>query len=241
MEHQFTIYALGDSAAAIELGSEMSEALNRRVLAMQKWFERNNFAGLKDIVVAYSSLTLVYDPFIVATKHRLNGTVYQWIENRLQLAYKEAVVQPDAERGINRIPVCYDEELGFDLKNISAAKALPIDEIIHLHVSKTYRVYMLGFLPGFAYLGELEPQLSMSRKENPVPVPAGSIGIVSNQTGIYPLYSPAGWQIIGRTPVKLFDADAEEPVKLKPGDKVQFYKISLQEFHNNLYTMSLHP
>jgi inhibitor of KinA len=148
----------------------------------------------------------------------------------LEQAYHESSVFHHTDKKINRIPVCYDEQFGIDLQTISLAKDCSIDRIIELHLAKVYRVYMLGFLPGFAYLGELEPTLIMPRKENPVPVIAGSVGIASNQTGIYPLNSPGGWQIVGRTPVKLFHPAAVNPVILQAGDEIQFYRITLHQF-----------
>lgn len=230
MNHQYTIFPLGDSAATIELSTMMNESLNKKTLAIQKWFEKNKFEGLKDIVVAYSSLTIVYDPFVTQTKHQLPGSAYQWIANMVEQSYEQASIEEQTQDSV-RIPVCYNQEFGIDLKQISETKNLTIEEIIELHESKTYRVYMLGFLPGFAYLGEIHKELIMPRKETPVPVNAGSVGIASNQTGIYPLPSPGGWQIIGRTPVKLFDAKAVNPVKLKAGDQVKFYGITSDEFY----------
>ncbi len=208
----------------------MNEALNMKVLAMQQWFKQNQFEGLKDIIVAYSSLTLLYDPFVIKTKFSITGSVYQWIQKKLEQAYHEASVSFQTHSNINRIPVCYDEQFGMDLQAVSTARDCSVDRVIELHLSKLYRVYMLGFLPGFAYLGELEPELIMPRKENPVTVSAGSVGIVSNQTGVYPLNSPGGWHILGRTPLKLFNSTAFNPVKLQPGDKIQFYRITRQEF-----------
>jgi inhibitor of KinA len=231
LNDDYIIFPLGDSAATIELGKLMNESLNKKVIGMQKWFQENRFTGLKDIIVAYSSLTIVYDPFVVATKYSISGTIYHWIERKLQHAYKESVVIKSNDNKVARIPVCYDSEFGMDLKNISAAKNLTTEEIIDLHISRTYRVYMVGFLPGFCYLGEIEPKLQMPRKEMPEQVKSGSVGIVSNQTGIYPLNSPGGWHIIGRTPIKLFVLKDEIPVKLIAGDQVEFYPISRDEFH----------
>lgn len=230
MDDEYTIFALGDSAVTIELSKVMDEPLNRKVLAMQKWFEQNQFTGLRNVIVGYSSLTIVFDPYQVCTGYLNTRSVYGWIQNKLKLAYAEASSDCTSSNKIKHIPVCYDEEFGIDLAYIGSARNLPVASIIELHMTTIYRVYMLGFLPGFAYMGELPPQLIMPRKENPVPVREGSVGIVSNQTGIYPLASPGGWQIIGRTPVKLFDPESADPVKLKAGDEVKFYEITRQEF-----------
>jgi inhibitor of KinA len=132
-----------------------------------------------------------------------------------------------------RIPVCYDALFAPDLGLLAASKGMTSEEVVQLHQSRPYRVYMLGFLPGFAYLGQVADKLAMPRKQQPVEVAAGSIGIAGNQTGIYPMVSPGGWHIIGRTPVTLFDSDKENPTLLKPGDTVQFFSISLDEFENH--------
>ena len=224
------IFPLGDSAATIQLGETISEELNQKVLATREWFGKNPFAGLQDVIVAYSSFTIVYDPFMIRKHHAVNGTVFEWIEKKLQQAYAEAVIPKDSTRTITRIPVCYEEEFGIDLNDVCNAASLSKEEIIELHLSKKYRVFMLGFLPGFAYMGRLEQRLILPRKETPMAVTAGSVGIVLNQTGIYPLNSPGGWHIIGRTPLKMFDAKEPVPVKLTPGDEVQFYRITREEF-----------
>jgi inhibitor of KinA len=208
----------------------MNEELNKKVLSMQQWFEENIFVGLKDTIVAYNSLTLVYDPDTVAKNYLIEETAYNWVQKKLQQAFHDSTARNGQASRLTRIPVCYDEEFGIDLQAVKDATKLSLEEIVELHVSKIYRVYMLGFLPGFAYLGQTDSRLAMPRKESPVSVLAGSVGIVTNQTGIYPLNSPGGWQIIGRTPMKLFEAKDQIPVKLKAGDEVQFYTITREEF-----------
>jgi inhibitor of KinA len=130
------------------------------------------------------------------------------------------------------IPVCYEEKFAPDIEQLAKEKNISVEEVIRIHSSKQYRVYMLGFLPGFSYMGEGDEKISISRKSQPVMVAAGSIGIAGRQTGIYPLTSPGGWQIIGRTPLKLFDAKRKESTLLKAGDIVQFISISKNEFES---------
>jgi inhibitor of KinA len=129
-----------------------------------------------------------------------------------------------------RIPVCYDPAFAPDMIRLSAAKKCTPEELIGLHTAATYKVYMLGFLPGFAYMGGTDERIAMPRKPQPVKVMAGSVGIAGRQTGIYPLDSPGGWHIIGRTPLRMFDPAAKKPVLLNTGDRVQFYTISKNEF-----------
>jgi inhibitor of KinA len=150
----------------------------------------------------------------------------------LEQAWQQAIPQtsgPGNEEPV-RISVCYETEFGPDLRELSLSRQLSIEEAIHLHTNRIYRVYMIGFLPGFTYLGKLDPRLETPRKTRPVPVLAGSVGIAGNQAGIYSLNSPGGWHIIGRTPVKLFDPAKGIPVRLKTGDQVQFYPVSREEY-----------
>jgi len=132
-----------------------------------------------------------------------------------------------------KIPVCYAEKYGLDLNEISKQKKISISEIIQLHTAKKYRIYMIGFLPGFAYMGEVDKQIAITRKAQPrINVEGGSVGIAGMQTGIYPLDSPGGWQIIGKTPLKLFDKEKDHTVLLQPGDEIEFYPITEDEFKN---------
>ena len=130
------------------------------------------------------------------------------------------------------IPVCYDDEFAIDLPWIAEQKNLTREEIVLLHSSRQYHVYMLGFLPGFSYMGEVDERIVVPRKPEPLPISAGSVGIAGKQTGIYPLNSPGGWQIIGRTPLKMFNKDNDEPCLLKAGDSVEFYSITIDEFNH---------
>lgn len=230
MNH-YSIFSLGDAAVTIDLGNSINRELNLRVRRMQGWIAAHTFPGLKDIVVAYSSLSLFYDPVVI--RHTFPGfdTAFECISDKLQQAYRhseEIQKVPDGE--LIRIPVCYDDTFGTDLDLISRTNHLTKQEIIDLHLSKSYYVYMIGFLPGFSYMAEVDEKLQVPRKIDPVPVAPGSIGIAGSQTGVYPISCMGGWQIIGKTPLKLFDETASVPVKLKPGDQVEFYAISREEF-----------
>jgi inhibitor of KinA len=231
LESKFVIFPIGDNAVTIDLGNRINESLNRKVLGMLQWLSDRALEGVKDLIVAYSSLTIFYDPVLIKKKHFISSTVFQFMKSKLEEAWANA--SPSEEKPgeqLVRIPVCYNNEFGIDLDFVSGMTRLSKDEIIQLHVSKIYRVYMIGFLPGFSYLGEVDEKLVISRKQTPVPVPAGSVGIAGSQTGIYPLYCPGGWQILGRTPLQLFNPSRAIPVTLKPGDYVQFYPISREEF-----------
>ncbi|NML21537.1 5-oxoprolinase subunit PxpB [Pseudoflavitalea sp. G-6-1-2] len=208
----------------------MDEVLNRKVMAMAAWFSDHAFEGLKNIIPAYSSLTVIYDPFLVKTLYQPDSTVYDWVKQLLQTAFEHS--DDISNRAVKRhqVPVCYEGIYAPDLGSMAASLKLPEEEIIRIHASTLYRVFMIGFLPGFAYLGTVDAQIAFPRKPQPAPVMAGSVGIAGKQTGIYPLNSPGGWNIIGRIPMKMFDPNAKEPVWMNPGDEVQFCPVSVREF-----------
>ena len=249
MNNGYTIFPLGDSAATIDLGNTINEILNDKIIAMQHWLLANSFTGQKDIIVAYSSLTIIYDPNAVKLHYRPGSTIFEWVKEKLSIAFNQSTpsdhIMADIQHGpplssasalnpsaIIRIPVCYAGDFAPDLYTMALDKQMDPLEIIALHTSAVYRVYTIGFLPGFSYMAEVHEKLITPRKAKPVPVAAGSVGIAGAQTGIYPLESPGGWHIIGRTPIKQFDANTKELVKLKVGDRVQFYAISEEEYEN---------
>jgi inhibitor of KinA len=147
---------------------------------------------------------------------------------------QEKLEQPSTinneETRLITIPVCYEAEFAPDIEALATQKNIAVEEVIRIHSSGEYRVYMLGFLPGFCYLGEVDERIVVSRKPQPQTVVAGSVGIAGKQTGIYPMASPGGWQIIGRTPLKLFDAQKEQPALLMAGDRIRFTSITKNEF-----------
>jgi len=233
--NQYQIFPLGDSAITFDMGNCISEDLNQKALAMQQWLLQHPFEGIKDCLVAYSSLTVLYNPFVIKKYYHVHSTVHAWVAGRLQQAFEQSVQTAAYNRDIIRIPVCYESPYSPDLKDLAQQKQLTTNEVINIHTAGPYNVYMIGFLPGFSYMGEVSERITMPRKQQPVPVIAGSVGIAGTQTGIYPLNSPGGWQIIGRTPLKLFDAFEPEPVKLQAGDRVQFYSITKKEFEQYSY------
>ena len=222
----------------LELGQFIDEQLNRRAIVLSEWLKEHTFPGLRDIIVAYSSVTVFYDPVQTGIRQpSLQGSIYNYVKGLLEeawLATEAPSTDPDPslyfEKELIRIPVCYGQTYGPDLERLSKVKRMTHEDIIELHISPVYRVYMIGFLPGFPYLGKVDPRLETSRKPQPASVVAGGVGIAGNQTGIYPVNSPGGWHIIGRTPIRLFDMDAKPPVRLAIGDRVQFYPVGPEEF-----------
>jgi inhibitor of KinA len=226
----YRIYPLGDAAITIEFGTAINSTINNEVVARFHQLKQDLFRGVIEIIPAYTTLTVCYDINRVKKEYPSANTVFETVkkivEEKLQLP-----VQPIAvDERIVKIPVCYDEEFAVDIQALAVAKNISVEEVINIHTSKNYKVYMLGFLPGFAYMGEVDERIIMPRKIQPVPIAEGSVGIAGVQTGIYPFASPGGWQIIGRTPLKLFNVGRDEPVLLRAGDTVQFYSISKEDF-----------
>ena len=238
----YRIFPIGDAALTIDFGNTIDEEINSLVIQLFNHLSKQRLTGVREIVPAYSSISVYYDLFQLSKSMPAGKTVFDWmseqLEERLQLPFE---ANHEASRLVT-IPVCYEREFAPDIEELARQKKISPDEIIHLHCSKRYRVYMLGFLPGFCYMGETDERIAVPRKSQPQQVEAGSVGIAGRQTGIYPSVSPGGWHIIGRTPVKLFDAlcnsstDDENVVEpfclLKPGDTVEFTSISKNEFEN---------
>lgn len=233
LDRPFSLYSLGDSAITLDLGHFIDEQLNRKVLAISARMQEHPFPGMLDIIVAYSSVTVFYDPAVTGGRAPAGeDSVYKYVGRLLEEAWAATDdPEPLSSTGtLIRIPVCYGGPYGPDLEELSRIKNMSHENIVQLHCSTIYRVYMLGFLPGFPYLGKIDPRLETGRKQRPASVMAGGVGIAGDQTGIYPVNSPGGWQIIGRTPLKLFDPAMTPPVKLSIGDQVQFYPVSPEEF-----------
>lgn len=192
---------------------------------------RKPLPGMIEAVPAYSSLTVYYDMISVKKKIHEAETAFEWIKKQLEEKLMQALPQEETQERNIRIPACYEKQFATDIQYLADTNNISIEEIIQLHTSKAYKVFMLGFLPGFAYMGGVDEKLITPRKPQPVNIEVGSVGIAGKQTGIYPLASPGGWQIIGRTPIKLFDASEEEPTLLRTGDTVKFYPVSANEFY----------
>lgn len=229
----YRIFPLGDAAITIDFGSRIDEAINDEVINRFHHLQEHPLPGMIEATPAYSSLTIYYDVIAVRKMNSSAPTAFGWmkqqVEERLQ---QQQPYRQEREGRLVRIPVCYDDEFALDIHHIASIKNISVEEIIYSHVSKQYKVYMLGFLPGFGYMGEVDEKIATPRKPQPEKVQAGSVGIAGKQTGIYPLDSPGGWQIIGRTPLKLFNANREHPILLMAGDNVQFYSITKEEFES---------
>lgn len=231
MQRLLNITPLGDRAALLTLGNELDPHIHRKILAVSQWIWSQNFPGIIDVVIGYSSLSVTYDPFRVMRMN--NKSAFSAISEILSRGFEQSEsISQQPPSPVKRIPVCYEEGFGLDTPDLADQLGLSIQQIIDTHCKTVYHVYMLGFLPGFAYMAEVDKQIQFPRKPKPrLAVPEGSVGIAGRQTGIYPFTSPGGWQIIGRTPAKMFDQTKEHaPATLSAGDNVQFYPITASEF-----------
>jgi inhibitor of KinA len=226
---KFYFHPLGDEACSVVFGDRIDKEVNESVLHLFNHFKRESF--VTDVVPAYASLTVFYDPVEVLSRVDSNETSYEFVCNYL---IEQIKALPEKEKKIPRqleVPVCYTGDYSPDLEALSIKLQLLSSEIISIHAGTGYRVYMIGFQPGFAYMGTIDERIAFPRKEKPARrVPAGSVGIAGKQTGIYPFDSPGGWWIIGRTPLTIFDNKATTPVLFQPGDMVTFYPITENEF-----------
>tara|TARA_B100000809_G_scaffold43630_1_gene37841 strand:- start:6178 stop:6852 length:675 start_codon:yes stop_codon:yes gene_type:complete len=215
------IQPFGDAAILLTFGAEINTGTNNEIVNYVKALKNIDIQGVLEVIPAYVSITVQYD-FLKISYKELSG--------QLQVLDVEKVFMKQSR--IIEIPVCYDATLSIDMEEVVSYTGMTREEVINKHTSKDYLVYMLGFTPGFFYLGGIDPRLFCPRKDTPrLEIEAGSVGIAGTQTGVYSLGSPGGWQIIGKTPLSIFDKNRKEDVFLvNQGDTVQFYEISLEEF-----------
>ncbi|WP_439696762.1 5-oxoprolinase subunit PxpB [Mucilaginibacter sp. AW1-7] len=231
----FKIYYLSETAVTVEFGQQIAEELLNAVNSLNLLLHQQPFPGFNTTVPAYSTLTVFYDPVIVIKSDLPGAGCFAKVSGYLDdLKFQKKTAKPAGGDTIT-IPVCYGGGFGPDLEEVADSHHIGIAEVIKLHSAATYKVYMIGFVPGFAYLGGMDERLATPRKATPRKlVPAGAVGIAGQQTGIYPLDTPGGWQIIGQTPLKMFDRDRGQPSLLKAGDMVVFKAIDIQEFNELL-------
>lgn len=227
---------LGDSAIVITFGNEMNDDIHKKIKIFMNMLEEEPFIGFIECVPAFTNLTIYYDSLMIynVQKQKSNdeyispfGVVRTIIEEKLQRVRKNKVLP---HRTIT-IPVCYGGKFGPDLEHVARSNHLTTDEVIHIHSNGEYLVYMIGFAPGFPFLGGLSEKIATPRRSSPrMRIPVGSVGIAGMQTGVYPISTPGGWQLIGQTPSKLFLPNESPPSLLQAGDKVKFISISSKEY-----------
>ena len=220
--NDFRIVPAGESALIVEFAERIDPEVNARAIACAEAIQAARLAGVRDVVPTYRSVAVYFDPL-----HTDGEALRQRLEQEAAQRFRPAA----APRAPVRIPVCYGGDLGPDLAGVASFAGMAQADVVRAHADATYRVFLLGFVPGFAYLGMVDQRIAMPRHATPrLRVPAGSVGVAGGQTGVYPAETPGGWQLIGRTPVKPFDPLRDDPFLMKAGDAVQFYPIDRAEY-----------
>ncbi|MDO7886433.1 5-oxoprolinase subunit PxpB [Hymenobacter cheonanensis] len=226
------LYPLGDAAVVLELGQAIAPATHRLLQALARLLDQHPPPGLREYVPAFTTLTVYYDPWLLSQASEV--LPYEQMASALQALLPAArAAAADYRPGpLMEIPVCYGGDFGPDLAAVAQHTQLAPAAVIARHARPEYLVYMVGFAPGFPYLGGLDAGLATPRRATPRPlVPAGAVGIAGVQTGVYSLPTPGGWQLIGRTPLRLFDPGRARPSLLQAGDRLRFVPISAADFH----------
>ena len=215
-------YPMGDRGLLLEFGDEISREINEKVRRMALVIQAEAMEGIVEVVPTYRSLLIIYNPILLPIED---------LRRRLKRIEEGLQETPLPQPKLTRIPVVYGGIYGPDLEEVAQYHQISPEKVIQLHCSKPYLIYMIGFMPGYPYMGELPEELVTPRLKTPrLVVPKGSVAIAQRQTGIYSMESPGGWQILGRTPVELFNPEKDPPALLQMGDFVQFYPISEKEF-----------
>lgn len=224
MTYNPKIWDSGEGAILLEMSSTIDEGVNRLLHKLKAQIQGAKIQGIRECVVAYSSMAIYFDPLKVAP-----DKLRQKLADLLD-AYDE---EKQSAQDLLIIPVAYGGAMGPDLPFVASNAGISEEEVVRRHSSRDYYCYMLGFTPGFPYLGGMDESIAAPRLSSPrQAIPAGSVGIAGKQTGIYSIESPGGWQLIGRTPLKLFDLRREDPTLIRPGDRIRFIPIEEEEFHN---------
>lgn len=221
-DKMFQIEPFGDCGIRVQLGNSISKETNAKIRSLSWFIEREKIRGVIEWIPTYTAVSIYYEPYVITFEE-----IKQQIESMREKL--EKITLPPAN--VIKLPVYYGGETGPDLEQVANHNQLSIDEVIRIHTSSDYLIYMMGFTPGFPYLGGMSEKIATPRLKEPrLKVPAGSVGIAGSQTGVYPMETPGGWQIIGKTPVKLYDPMRNKPILLKAGNYIRFVQVSESEY-----------
>lgn len=227
---EYRLHPLGDNAVLIELGHEISQESHQRVQTLTAALENLPPDWMIEYIPAYTTVTIFYEPLLI---YQISDGLlpYDYVCSLIKNFLEDLEVSYSPESRVVEIPVCYGGEFGPDLEFVAKHNGITPEEVIQIHSSGDYLVYMIGFAPGFPFIGGMSEKIAAPRRKSPrLKIPERTVGIAGMQTGIYPIETPGGWQLIGRTPAKLFRPYDESPTLLKAGDKIKFKPISLEEY-----------
>lgn len=216
-------FPLGDTAVVVEFGTLIGQAAHEQVRLLSLYLDEHPMQGMIEYVPSYTTVTVFYNPGLLR---------YDEAQARLEIAVAQSLhMKLECNIRTVDIPVCYGGSFGPDLNEVAAINQLSPDEVVHIHSSGEYVVYLLGFAPGFPFLGGMSKRIAAPRRSTPrLAIPSGTVGIAGLQTGMYPIVTPGGWQLIGRTPVPLFRPDMNPPTLLRAGDRIRFLPITEEEY-----------
>ncbi|MEW9670358.1 5-oxoprolinase subunit PxpB [Ammoniphilus sp. 3BR4] len=226
----YRLYPLGEAAIVVQLGDSIQLETHNRVRALARFLDQHPVAGFIECVPAFTTVTVFYDPLFFAGQEQDSpylrvSKIVEGIMTKVQSGVEEDI-------RVMEIPVCYGGQLGPDLEFVAEHNGLTPKEVVDIHTAGDYLVYMIGFAPGFPYMGGMSERIAAPRRPSPrLAIPAGSVGIAGKQTGVYPIETPGGWQLIGQTPLSLFRPNDSSPSLLQAGDKVRFVSITEEEYH----------
>lgn len=230
------MFPLGETGITVSFGKEIHPDIHHKVKAFADYLEKHSFTGMIEYISSFCSITVYYDSLQVRTLSWDNvdtakSISYQIVERIMWGFLNEVNLSVEKKADLVRIPVCYGGKFGQDLEYVASYHKLSVQNVIDIHTSGRYLVYMIGFAPGFPYVGGMSPQIATPRRSSPrLSIPKGSVGIAGTQTGVYPIETPGGWQLIGRTPLALFQPDSKIPSLLQAGDIIEFYSITYEEY-----------
>ena len=237
VESEFSIQPVSETAVKVEFGKEIAPEIHYKVKALMDHLDKAPFPGFIEYVASFASVTVFYDLCAIKKIQQLerfadkSQPAYQFVGELLREVTGSLPVYTEGAARVVKIPVCYGGQYGPDLEYVAECNQLTVQEVIDVHSRGRYLVYMLGFAPGFPYLGGMSERIAAPRRQSPrLSIPAGTVGIAGKQTGVYPIETPGGWQLIGRTPLELFCPQKNPPTLLRAGDIIEFQPISHQEY-----------